>query len=300
MEFTQQELNGCNAVLNNHAADLSGSDLSFYVHYWGGERRLYTNHVHKHSFFEICYVIDGEGHYEEGGERLPIGPGTLFMSRPHLKHQIVSDEGLYILFVAFELLPADSSEEGAARYQRLEKSARFLVPHAEQSASVLIWFALLKQTGASKRFFDDGVLSLACALLTSFESVFTDQRETGRADSAAQPSSSTLVHRAKLYIRDNMSQSLKLSSVADYLHVSPRHLSRLFGEELGQSYSTYVRRERIRQAVSLLATTEWSIKRIAQETGFDTVHYFTTVFREEMGEPPGQFLKKLKEHGDLF
>lgn len=300
MEFTQQELNGCNAVLNNYAADLSGSDLSFYVHYWGGERRLYTNHVHRHSFFEICYVIDGEGHYEEGGLQLPIGPGTLFMSRPHLKHQIVSDEGLYILFVAFELLPADSSEEGAARYLSLEKSSKFLVPNAEHTAPVLIWFALLKQVAAAKRFFDDGVLSLACALLTSFESAFTDQRETARGEAAVQPSSSTLVHRAKLYIRDNMAQSLKLASVAAYLHVSPRHLSRLFGEELGQSYSTYVRRERVRQAVSLLATTEWSIKRIAQETGFDTVHYFTTVFREEMGEPPGQFLKKLKEHTDLF
>ncbi|MCC3376055.1 AraC family transcriptional regulator [Cohnella sp. REN36] len=299
MEFTQQELNRNNAILNDYAASLTGSDLSFYVHYWGGERKLYTNHVHKHSFFEICYVIGGEGRYEEGPHRLPIGPGTLFMSRPHLKHQIISEDGLYIVFVAFELIPTESSEEGVRRFQSLEKSRAFHLPNAETLPAVLMWLALLRQTSASPRFFDDSILGLACALLASFETAFADQRGPARA-TAVQPSASTLVHRAKLYIRDNLSQELKLSSVADYLHVSPRHLSRLFGEELGQSYTTYVRRERIRQAVSLLTTTEWSIKQIAEETGFDTVHYFTTVFKSEMGEPPGQFLKKLREHTDMF
>lgn len=299
MDFTQQELNHNHAILNDYAANINGSDLSFYVHYWGGERQLLTNHVHKHSFFEICYVVDGEGSYEEGSQSFPLGPGTLFMSRPHLKHQIIGKEKLYLLFVAFELIPADSSEEGVQRFRSLEKSRTFYLPDAANLPSVLMWFALLKQVSLSRSFFDDAVLGLACALITSFESAFGDQRGASR-DSAVLPSSSTLVHRAKLYIRDNLSQELKLSSVADYLHVSPRHLSRLFGEDLGQSYSTYVRKERIRQAVSLLTTTDWSIKRISEETGFDTVHYFTTVFKAEMGEPPGQFLKKLKDSTELF
>jgi AraC-like DNA-binding protein len=299
MEFSQQDLNQFNAVLNNYAANLSGSALSFYVHYWGGERKLYTNHVHKHSFFEICYVLDGTGTYEEGSQRLPIEPGTLFMSRPHLKHQIISEEGLYIVFVAFELIPAESSREGLSRFRQLEKSRSFFQRGAEHCPAVLIWLALLQQVGASQHFLEEGILGLARALLTSFESAFSDQREPTKAVPIPN-SSSTLVHRAKLHIRDNLAQELKLSTVADYLHVSSRHLSRLFSEELGQSYSIYVRKERIRQAVSLLMTTDWSIKRIAEETGFETVHYFTTVFKAEMGDPPGQFLKKLKEQTELF
>ncbi len=299
MEFTQQDLNRFNAVLNDYAANVSGSELSFYVHYWGGEKKLYTNHVHKHSFFEICYVLDGNGTYEEGSHRLPIEPGTLFMSRPHLKHQIVSNEGLYIVFVAFELIPTESSKEGLRRFRNLEKSRTFFLPNSESCPAALIWLALLQQVAASRHFLEEGILGLARALMTSFESVFSDQREPAKA-APIPNSSSTLVHRAKLYIRDNLAQELKLSTVADYLHVSSRHLSRLFGEELGQSYSAYVRKERIRQAVSLLTTTDWSIKRIAEETGFETVHYFTTVFKAEMGEPPGQFLKKLKEQTEMF
>jgi AraC-like DNA-binding protein/mannose-6-phosphate isomerase-like protein (cupin superfamily) len=299
MDFSQQELNRSNAILNDFASVIGGSELSFYVHYWGGERKLYTNHVHKHSFFEICYVVDGEGTYEEGSHVLPIGPGSLFMSRPHFKHQIVSPDGLYILFVAFELIASESSPEGAARYRSLEKTRKFLIPQAADLPSVHIWFALLRTAADANPFFEDGVLGLARALIASFETAFSDRRAPVKP-AAVQSSSSTLVHRAKLYIRDNLSQELKLSSVANYLHVSPRHLSRLFTVELGQSFSAYVRKERIRHAVSLLTTTDWSIKQIALDCGFDTVHYFTTVFKAEMGEPPGKFIRKLKEHTDNF
>lgn len=298
MDFKQQELDAGNAYLNRHAANVRGRELSFYVHYWGGERRLYTNHLHKHSFFEICYVADGEGRYEEGTSSLPLTGGTLFMSRPHLRHQIVSEGGLNIVFVAFELIAAESSEEAVARFQRLEKSSTFLLNDASRQPAAALWDALLKQAVAGSRFVQDGVVALSGALLAALEGAFAD--DGARPKQAAATSLSTLVHRAKLYIRDNLSQELSLSSVADYLHVSSRHLSRLFAEELGQSYSNYVRQERVRQAVVLLTTTDHSIKTVAELTGFDTVHYFTTVFKSEMGEPPGQFVKRLKEQTDMF
>lgn len=298
MDFSQHELDAGNALLNRHAANVRGRELSFYVHYWGGEKRLYTNHLHKHSFFEICYVADGEGHYEEGGRTLPLTGGTLFMSRPHLRHQIVSESGLHIWFVAFELISSESSDEATERYRHLEKSETFLLENASSHPVVPLWQALLKQASTGSRFVQDGIVGLSGALLAAFEGAFAD--DGARAKHSAASSSSTLVHRAKLYIRDNLSQELSLSSVADYLHLSSRHLSRLFAEELGQSYSNYVRQERIRQAVVLLTTTDFSIKTVAEETGFDTVHYFTTVFKAEMGEPPGQFVKRLKESTEMF
>ncbi|MFC5530700.1 helix-turn-helix domain-containing protein [Cohnella yongneupensis] len=299
MDFSQQELDAGNALLNRHAANVRGRELSFYVHYWGGEKRLYTNHLHKHSFFEICYVAEGEGQYEEGSRTVPLTNGTLFMSRPNLKHQILSDDGLNILFVAFELIHSESSEEAIVRYSSLEKSESFLIERAAQHPSVILWQALLKQAVAGSHFIQDGIVGLSGALLAAFEGAFADER-TRSKQAASSASSSTLVHRAKLFIRDNLSQELSLSSVADNLHVSSRHLSRLFAEELGQSYSNYVRQERIRQAVVLLSSTDLSIKTVAEETGFDTVHYFTTVFKSEMGEPPGQFIKRLKEQTDIF
>ncbi|GAA3330875.1 hypothetical protein GCM10020331_085150 [Ectobacillus funiculus] len=48
--------------------------------------------------------------------------------------------------------------------------------------------------------------------------------------------------------------------------------------------------ERIQRAVTLLKTTDLSIKDIAEETGFRTVHYFTRVFfTSVVGSSPGRF-----------
>ncbi|QGQ99783.1 AraC family transcriptional regulator [Paenibacillus psychroresistens] len=296
MEMTQQELRDSTSFLNEYAVNLSGKELSFYVHYWGGERVLFTNHVHKHSFFEICYIVDGEGVYIEKNHNLPLNKGTIFLSRPHIQHQIISTEGLFIIFIAFELIESESSEEAIARFKSMEKSPVFHLEKMEQSPIVMIWTALLKQVLYANNFLEDNILRLSSALLASFECTFCDIKKATK-NVAVQPSSTTLVHKAKLYIRDNLSQTLSLVEVADFLFVSSRHLSRLFTDELGQSFSNYVRKERIRQAVKLFSTTEWSIKQIAEETGFDNVHYFTTIFKSEMGEPPGQFIKRLKDPG---
>jgi YesN/AraC family two-component response regulator len=150
---------------------------------------------------------------------------------------------------------------------------------------------LLLQAQQETPLMQDTIENLSCALLVSFTQMFVCDRNDSH--SSHQKLSTTLVHRAKLYIRDNLSQPLRLKDVASYLHLSSRHLSRLFAEELGQTFSDYVRQERIRQAAHLLSSTDHSIKSIAEETGFATVHYFTSVFKELLGVTPGEFHKKL-------
>ncbi|WP_316252456.1 helix-turn-helix transcriptional regulator [Bacillus sp. YC2] len=72
------------------------------------------------------------------------------------------------------------------------------------------------------------------------------------------------------------------------------HLSRLFVSETGVSYSEFVRHERVKQAASLLKSTDLSIKQIAEEVGL-TIHYFMRVFKAKMGSSPGQFRSLYKK-----
>jgi len=299
MQWTQQQLHQNNAVLNNCAVALRGKDVAYYVHYWGGEVRLFTNHVHKHSFFEVCYIADGVGSYAEGDREIALAPGVLFVSRPHILHQIRSEGGLYILFFAFELLENESSPEAVGRFRRLAKNAEYWRELEKDHPILKLWDAMLAAAQKPCPFPEDQVAPLSLALITAVEAALNGA-PSAAAGRPVQPDASTFVHRAKLYIRDNLAQPLKLSDVANYLHISPRHLSRLFTVELGQTFSHYVRKERVRQAAALLTTTDWSIKRIAEATGFDTVHYFTHVFKKETGLPPGEFSRKFRGQQDLF
>ena len=83
--------------LNRSALLLPGPGVTFRVHYWGGNSKHFDNPVHKHSFFEVCYVLDGKGEYEEfeeNGAVHPLRAHTLFFSRPGVVHQIRSKTGI--------------------------------------------------------------------------------------------------------------------------------------------------------------------------------------------------------------
>jgi|HigsolmetaAR203D_1030402.scaffolds.fasta_scaffold03792_5 AraC-type DNA-binding domain-containing proteins len=283
-------------VLNQKAIHLKGEQVSFVVHYWGAQAGHGNNKPHQHSFYEICYIVDGEGSYVENGIVYPLREGSLFLSRPYIMHQILSDTGLDIIFVAFEVDRDLSTAEGAALYSRMETTERIMLENAAGEPIVQLWQSLLLTAASAPDLFEDSVLRMCGAILTQFMNVFCDKPSTDKEQREhSRRVASTLVYQAKLYIRDNLSQPLRLKDVADYLHISGRHLSRIFDAELGQSFSSYVRKEKIRQAGILLATTDLTIKEISDRTGFDTVHYFTTVFTDEMGMPPGKFRKKFSQ-----
>jgi transcriptional regulator GlxA family with amidase domain len=95
--------------------------------------------------------------------------------------------------------------------------------------------------------------------------------------------------QARTFIADNLTLPLQLGDIARYLHISERQLSRLFHDYESQTFVQYMRRERVRKAEELLMQSSKTIKEIAAECGFESVHYFTRVFAEVVGKPPGQY-----------
>lgn len=112
---------------------------------------------------------------------------------------------------------------------------------------------------------------------------------------------SPLVRRAKQYMLEHYSEyGLTLDSMAGMLQASPVYLSRLFKQELGTSFGAYLTQIRIRKAAQLLNATDMSINEVAERTGYETQHYFSTSFKKQTGVSPLQFRKGvLPEDGSV-
>ncbi|RAV08730.1 helix-turn-helix domain-containing protein [Paenibacillus contaminans] len=276
--------------LHDFAMEPSQPGSAFHVHYWGVAEKLSSNPVHKHSFFEICYVLGGTGEYTDGGVDYSLRKGVLFCSRPGITHQIRTRDGLSIVFVAFEPDDAATDESMLEAWRQLADKGR-VYAEASRSATELLWESLLLRENDRSCLPEAAVPAAACALLISFLSLFGENERR----SAARPrQDSAIVRRAKLYIRDNLGERLSLGEVAGYLNVSERHLSRLFGLGIHENFSDYVRSERVRQAAKLLVETDMPIKAIAEATGFSSVHYFTRTFAQAKLIPPGKYRSKLR------
>lgn len=274
--------------LNRYARLLQGDRLTLHVYYWGVVQNLASNVVHKHSFFEICYVNGGSGIYVEGDAEYPLYEGVMFCSRPNQSHQIKDVNDLDILFVAFEPDEIHSNTDDFQLYCSSLNTGAIWVEMTVHSPTVQIWKSLLIPSESSSAVPISLLPQLAHALIVSFSSLLG---RTGKRPEAVPLASNAalLINRAKLYIRDNLRSNLTLAEVARYINISERHLSRLFAQSIHESFSSLVRNERIRAAEQMLAHTLDPIKDIAERSGFSSVHYFTRIFAGEKGIPPAAF-----------
>jgi AraC family L-rhamnose operon transcriptional activator RhaR len=274
------------AMLNEQVLLLDGEGAGFTVHYWGVNPQLFDNPVHKHSFFEVCYVMNGEGEYTDNGITYPLRQGTHFCSKPGATHQIRTKEGLFLLYVAFELDETRSQGRFIDSFRALAEQGTVCIPSGDETPTAHLWKSMLLTEKGNLP--PPAVMSVAHALLLSFLALFGNREPlaSSRGDSAV------ILRQAKLYIQDNLSQPLNLRDIAGYLNVSERHLSRLFSAGIHENFTNYIRDERIRKAAVLLATSELSIKEIAEAAGFSSVHYFTRVFMRSKLLPPGRYRRK--------
>ncbi|MFI2856597.1 helix-turn-helix domain-containing protein [Paenibacillus sp. JSM ZJ436] len=278
--------------LNSYSQQLTGNSVSFNIHYWGS--MLHDDHpVHKHAYFELCYVTSGSGTYHDDGTCFALTEGSMFLSRPGMWHRIQggSEHGIGLIYVAFELEAPAASEHVAQLILYLMSPDNVYFKDAREIAMGKLWSLLSSmatpQTSLPEEILPSLSYSLLAALLEHCAAPYHQGRQL--PVSAAVQETSLLLHQAKLYIRDNISLSIRSKELAAYLHISQRHLIRLFTSELNRSPSQYIREERIRIASHLLKTSLLTVQEVAEITGFSSIHHFTRLFKEVKGLPPGLY-----------
>lgn len=98
----------------------------------------------------------------------------------------------------------------------------------------------------------------------------------------------------KKYIEKNYSkEDFSLLDAAEYMNLSPQHLSRLFKKEVGITFVDYLTRVRTRKSIELLCQNDMKIYEIAEKVGYSSQHYFSSVFKKETGMSPIDYRKKI-------
>ena len=75
------------------------------------------------------------------------------------------------------------------------------------------------------------------------------------------------------------------------LHLSPSHLQTLYHRQFGSSCMDNVIEGRLRRAQDLLEYSEYSIRDISEQCGYNNVEHFCRQFRQHNGCTPGQYRK---------
>jgi two-component system, response regulator YesN len=127
---------------------------------------------------------------------------------------------------------------------------------------------------------------------------FVDENITIITDSQTKRDKS-IITKAKTFIEKQYQEHLKVEDVAKSVFLSPSYFKQLFKKETGLSFTDFLMDVRIKKAKELLVSTEKNITEIAFDTGYHDSNYFSTVFKQTVGESPTAFRKRITKESPL-
>jgi AraC-like DNA-binding protein len=107
------------------------------------------------------------------------------------------------------------------------------------------------------------------------------------------PVQSNIIKQALLFINNAYNEKISLNDVSSHLHISRTYLSKLFNQEMGINFTTYLNNYRIQKSLEYLDDKSLSLADIALLVGFDDQSYFTKVFKKILGETPKEYRKRI-------
>lgn len=103
------------------------------------------------------------------------------------------------------------------------------------------------------------------------------------------PGVSNTVKRALEFIHSRYKTPIGLQDTADAVGVNAAYLSYLFKQEMGIGFSNYLQECRMECAKELLERTNYKVKDVAAEAGFQDYHYFSKTFKKVNGCSPAEY-----------
>lgn len=95
--------------------------------------------------------------------------------------------------------------------------------------------------------------------------------------------------RAVQMIQRYYAEDISLQSVASQINVNPSYLSRVFKQEKGENFISYLTRVRIERAKGFLESRKYKVYEVADKVGYHNYTYFSKIFKKIVGVSPEEF-----------
>jgi AraC-like DNA-binding protein len=245
--------------------------------------------------WSLIQVDTGVGYWLHGALSVDLEPGTVILvsasARGHIRASQLNSMSVH----SFNVIPARLTGLITLNEQDFLKTAGAHVDLAFQ-----VFFASspiacrLKTLRADRNA--DGLLS-RLSLLQLFVEIFD-----GKLDRAGSPQDNgdardrlrSFLATAPLDVLSEMS----FDELARVTRCTPRHLSRVFFEQMGMAFSDKRAEIRLARACELLATSNSKVVEVAFESGYKSLSLFNQMFTRRFGISPGKWRQRHHAAGE--
>jgi len=246
-------------------------------------------------YARLYYPVEGEGIVIHHGRQYRLRPGWIYLVPPYAQAEVSCPKHLVKYWCHFNAYILDSDLDIFSLYH---PTYELEVKNSDFVKNLFIRMVELhSMPGTILQPIDALEVKSALGLLiTPFLKTIKSEFSGKSVDSMAK------FTRLLAYIEKNLSRRLTLAELAEEFHLNPTYLSNLFAQKMGLPLIAYCNRRRIRLAIDLIWSSDYSVSEIADKTGIGDVANFSKMFKRATGLSPFEYRKsfrKLQENNDL-
>jgi AraC-like DNA-binding protein len=254
----------------------------------------YPNQVHPESHhltwnrgrtlndYYIVFISKGKGIYGSAlTQPTEVTEGTCFFLYPGVWHRYKPDPGsgweeFWVGFNGFYV----AQLMGNGFFDRQSP----IVPLGMNKDILVLFRSLIETVQASLPGYPQQIAAITMQLLGLINNV--REHHEYNDDPVGK-----LISKAKFIIQESFEDTLDMEKLAQALPMGYSSFRKAFRRVTGESPNQYHLNLRLERAKNLLTTTVLNTSEIADQTGFESVFYFSRLFKKKNGISPTEFRK---------
>ncbi len=256
--------------------------------------------VHNHTYFEIIFILRGDGIHHLNGNQFAYEEGDVFLLGPEDFHAFDIREVTEFCFIRFNepfsrvLSTSDESAWKPIIETLLDiplQSRGSLVQDKSDKTKLFSLLSVLEAEYENKQspYYEIVRDSLMRSILIILARKLRQSDEAGQA-----PSYSDSVESILLYVKKNIyfPSKLGIAELAEKFNMAPNYISVFFKKQVGQSIKQYITNYRFGLIEARLTYSKLTLSEIANEFSFTDESHFCRQFKKYSGVTPTEFRKR--------
>lgn len=254
---------------------------------------LLQDHPSDHSFtwnkgrildgYYLIFIARGQGIFESAHTpACTLGAGTCFFLYPGVWHRYKPhrDSGWEEYWIGFRgSYPESLMSRGLFHPQKP------FVQVGPSQTLLALFHQLLETIQTAAAGYHQVIPGIALQILGLVHAVSSNQKQD-------QDPTASLIAKAQFLLQESLEKPVDMAQLVRELPMGYSRFRKAFKEITGQSPNQYHLNLRLNKAKELLTCTSLNINEISYKTGFESVFYFSKLFKKKNGISPKFYRKK--------
>lgn len=255
---------------------------------------------HRHTFFELIYVVEGTGLHCIKDNNFRYKPQNLFLIRPDVPHHFKVESLSTFLLIRFNSIYLNGQkvkDKHGILGSWVSKMEYIFQSNFDHLGCMLrnvndkmlvrtLADSIARELQQQGPLYNELIQQLINTLITIVARNISQLESEGRVEDSLSQNMISYIHQ-NIYNQEK----LKVEILASHFNLSPNYVSEYFKKHIGQNLQHYIMMYRLKLAETRLQYSVMRVNEIAFELGFSDESHLTKMFRKYRGITPTAFRK---------